>query len=77
MLRNDYTFGRPLTDAERDLLVRLISWRRGSRVITDESGAVVACAAHPDDLADFEKEVRKLNGGKLRAVLVAPERVAP
>ena len=71
MLRNEYRFDRPLTDAERDALARLIGWRRGSRVITDASGAVVACVAHPDDVDAFEKETRKLRNGKApRAVSV-------
>jgi len=46
----------------------LIGWRAGSYVTTDESGAVVGCVAHPDDIEDFEKEMRrqrqKLRKGK-------------
>ncbi len=74
-VRNEYRFDRPLTAGERELLTNLIGWRPGSRLIVDESGAVVACIAHPDDIAAFENAQRRLSGRKesLRAVQVTPE----
>jgi len=55
VIRHEYKFGRQLTDVEADLLKELVTWRPGSSVITDPSGAVVGCIAHPDDLDEFEK----------------------
>ena len=59
MIRNEYQFGRQLTNVEIDLLQELITWRPGSSVITDPAGAVVGCIAHPDDLDEFESRLRK------------------
>jgi hypothetical protein len=59
VIRNEYKFGRRLTDADVDLLKELICWRPGSSVIVDSAGAVVGCIAHPDDLDEFESTLRK------------------
>ena len=56
-IRNSYTFTRPLTPPEGDLLLLLIGWRKGSTVRQNEVGQVIGCTGHPDDLADFEKEL--------------------
>jgi hypothetical protein len=59
VIRKEYKFGRQLNDVEVDLLKELITWRPGSSVMTDPSGAVVGCVAHPDDLDEFESRLRK------------------
>jgi len=62
IVRLTYDFpARPLEGREAELLTSLIGWRRGSSVRTDESGQVVGCVAHPDDWAEFKKELRKRN----------------
>jgi hypothetical protein len=58
MVRNQYTFSRPLTESEYLLLMTVIGWRRGSSVVYGDSTGVVGCVSHPDDVADFEKELR-------------------
>jgi hypothetical protein len=58
MIRNRYTFNRELTESEAVLLLLVIGWRKGSYVITTGI-PVIGCVAHPDDLADFQKELRK------------------
>jgi hypothetical protein len=68
MIRNKYKFERPLTDAEVPLLKKLICWRPGSSVIVDPAGAVIGCVAHPDDVAEFHKELRKSGAGRKRAL---------
>ncbi len=57
---NEYRFSRALTRDERLLLMELINQRRWSDFITDNSGAVVGCLAHRDELAAFLSELRKL-----------------
>jgi hypothetical protein len=71
IVRLTYDFRRPLEGDEAELLTSLIGWRRGSSVRTDESGQVVGCVAHPDDWAEFKKELRKRNPGKANAALIA------
>jgi hypothetical protein len=75
IVRVTYDFPRPLESGEAELLTSLIGWRRGSSVRTDESGQVVGCVAHPDDLAEFKKELRKRNIGKANVAAVVDEEV--
>jgi hypothetical protein len=58
MIRNEYRFDRALSEDEARLLVELVGWRRGSRLIEEES-RVVGCVAHFDDVEEFRKELRK------------------
>ena len=60
MVRNEIMFGRQLSEDEAALLRESICWRRGSRVLTDRTGSVVGCIAHPDDVDCFQKRLRKL-----------------
>lgn len=71
IVRLTYDFRRPLEGAEAELLTLLIGWRRGSSIIADKSGRAVGCVAHPDDWAEFKKELRKRNPGKANAALLA------
>ena len=71
MIRNEYRFARVLSDDEATLLAELIAWRKGSRLIEDQSG-IVGVIAHPDDVAAFEKELRT-RGIRLKVTLVAAE----
>jgi hypothetical protein len=59
VIRNEYKFGRQLTDVEVDLLKELVTWRPGSSVVVDPAGAVVGYIAHPDDLDEFKSTLRK------------------
>jgi hypothetical protein len=68
VIRNRYTFSRPLSSSEANLLLVLIGWRKGSCVITDGL-PVIGCVAHPDDLAAFRKELRKRRAPKLLVTL--------
>ena len=58
MIRNAYLFARPLSEDEATLLAELIAWRRGSRLIENESG-IVGCRAHEDDLCEFQAKLRE------------------
>jgi hypothetical protein len=68
VLRHRYQFSRPLSAAEVELLTLLISWRKGSS-ITTSGAAVIGCCAHPDDVCDFEKRMRR-QGAELQAMRV-------
>ena len=57
-IRNTYTFARPLESTEVDLLTAAIAWRRQSSVIRDGDGNVVGAICHPDDAAEFRKQMR-------------------
>jgi hypothetical protein len=58
VVRNEYKFGRQLTDVEVELLKELITWRPGSSVTTDPSGAVVGCFAALRSERKSEEAVR-------------------
>jgi hypothetical protein len=66
LVRNRYAFEQPLTADEAMSLMMLIGWCRGSRVLTNETGAVIGAVAHPDDVASFEKERRVTDSRKRR-----------
>ena len=76
IVRFAYDFRRPLEDDEAELLTRLIGWRRGSSVRTDESGKVVGCVAHPDDWVEFQNGLRTRDTGKANAALLAKSECA-
>jgi hypothetical protein len=76
IVRLTYDFRRPLEGDEAELLTSLIGWRRGSSVRTDETGQVVGCVAHPDDWAEFKKELRKRKIGKANVALLAKSECA-
>jgi hypothetical protein len=48
-----YEFAAPLTEREAQLLLTLIGYRKGSTVITDNSGNIIGCVANPEDFKDF------------------------
>jgi hypothetical protein len=66
VIRNRYTFTRPLTADEAELLRVLISWRCGSSVVT-VGDVVVGAVCHPDDVALFEKRLHR-RGCKVQAM---------
>jgi hypothetical protein len=66
-LRNEYRFARPLVGSESELLAKLILWRKGSRLIRDESGNVIGAIAHPDDFETFAAELRGCGADPLKA----------
>jgi hypothetical protein len=68
VIRNHYRFNRPLSAPEIELLTMLIGWRKGSSVTT-VGDAVVGCVSHPDDLAEFEQQLRK-QGARLEAMIL-------
>jgi len=68
VLRNHYQFTRPLSAPEVELLQLLILWRKGSS-ITTSGAAVIGCCAHPDDVCEFEKRMRR-KGSRLEALRV-------
>jgi hypothetical protein len=58
MIRNRYTFSRPLTRPEYLLLIVAINERPGSTLIFGAVNEVIGVVAHPDDLEEFQKELR-------------------
>lgn len=71
MIRHEYHFDRALSEDEARLLVEMICWRRGSRVIEDQSG-VIGCVTHPDDVREFQAELSK-RGTRLKVSVVGAD----